>query len=63
MYFAESLPKTMTGKLRREAVTKLAANLFREAVRSDPDIQSYLADIPDRAMKLMKQSLDEQLTN
>lgn len=58
VYFTESLPKTMTGKLRREAVTQMAANMFREAIRSDPNIKSFLDDIPEQAMKLMEQSLD-----
>lgn len=57
VYFTESLPKTKTGKLRREAITKLAADMFKAAIHTDPDIQSYLTDIPSQSMKLMEQNL------
>lgn len=47
VYFVDSLSKTDTGKFRQRDITKLAAELFSRAKISDPDIQSYLLDIPE----------------
>ena len=43
--------------MRREAVTELATDMFKATFCNDPDIRSYLADIPDQFIKLMDQNL------
>lgn len=59
IYFVQSLAKTNTGKLRREAITHRAAEMFREAIRcNSSDIRSYLADIPDQFIKIMEENID-----
>lgn len=47
VYFVDSLSKTDTGKFRQKDITKLASELFARAKTTDPDIQSYLLDIPE----------------
>lgn len=51
VYFVKS--KTGTGKLLRREITKTASQLFEKTKHNDPDIQSYVSDIPEAFRKLI----------
>lgn len=53
IYFVESLPKTGSGKLVRREIAKVAIKMFEEAKESDPNIRSYVSDIPEAFRKLI----------
>lgn len=53
VYFVDSLPKTFTGKPIRKEIVEIAAQRFKSIKESDPDIQSYLSDIPEKFRKLI----------
>lgn len=53
VYLVESLPTTHNGKLIRRQITELATEMFKTAKENDPDIQSYLKDIPEEFRKLI----------
>lgn len=50
--FVDSLPKA-TGKPIRKEIVEIAAQRFKSIKESDPDIQSYLSDIPEEFRKLI----------
>ena len=58
VYFVDSLPKTPSGKVIRGKVTELATEIFHKAGINDPDIQSYIADIPEYVRKLICRNTD-----
>ncbi|XP_031635434.1 uncharacterized protein LOC116348546 [Contarinia nasturtii] len=53
VYFVDSLPKTPSGKIIRRKVAELATEIFHKRGINDPDIQSYIADIPEEYHKLI----------
>lgn len=53
VYFVQSLPVNSNGKLLRREITKTAIELFEAAKLSDPDIRSYVSDIPEAFRKLI----------
>lgn len=53
VYFVDSLEKNLNGKLMRKTVTEMATALFKAAKNNDPDIQSYLQDIPEEFRKMI----------
>ncbi|XP_031635418.1 4-coumarate--CoA ligase-like 7 [Contarinia nasturtii] len=53
VYFVDSLPKTPSGKIIRRKVAELATEIFHKRGINDPDIQAYIADIPEEYHKLI----------
>lgn len=53
VYFVDSLPNTHSGKLIRRKITEIATDMFKAAKSSDPDVQSYLREIPEEFRKLI----------
>lgn len=53
VYFVESFPKTGSGKLMRGEITKIVREMFENVKQNDPDIRSYVSDIPEAFRKLI----------
>lgn len=53
VYFVEALPKTPTGKPIRREIAEIATGRFQSMKETDPDIKSYLMDIPEEFRKLI----------
>lgn len=53
VYFVDSLPRTHNGKLIRNKITQMAAEMFKVAKENDPDIQKCLSEIPEEYKRLI----------